>query len=70
MTSVIVSPKYQIIIPKEVRDKLNIKPGQKLHLVEFGNKIEFHITKNIKEARGMLKGMDTKIEREENKNRT
>lgn len=64
MTTVKISPKYQVVIPKEIREKLNLRPGQKLQIMEFGNRIEFILLKNIKEARGFLKGIDTNIERE------
>lgn len=64
MTTVKISPKYQIVIPLEIRRKLNLRPGQKLQILELGNRIEFIILKNIKEARGFLKGMDTDIDRE------
>lgn len=65
MTTVKLSPKYQIVIPKEVRKKLKLKPGQKLQLLHDGERIEFIPLKDIKEARGLLKGMDSNIEREE-----
>ena len=64
MTTVKISPKYQIVIPSEIRRKMNLRPGQKLQILELGNRIEFILLKNIKEARGVLKGMDTDIERE------
>lgn len=64
MTTVKISPKYQIVIPLEIRRKLNLRPGQKLQILELGNRIEFILLKNIKEARGFLKGMDTDIDRE------
>lgn len=64
MTTVKISPKYQVVIPKEIRRKLNLKPGQKLQILQLGDRIEFILYKNIKDARGLLKGMDTNIERE------
>ncbi len=64
MTTVKISPKYQVVIPKEIRQKLDLRPGQKLQIIEFGNRIEFIPIKNIKEARGILKGIDTSIERD------
>jgi len=67
MTTVKLSPKYQIVIPKEVRKKLKLKPGQKLQLLHDGERIEFIPLKDITEARGLLKGMDSNIEREEDR---
>lgn len=64
MTTVILSPKYQVVIPKEVREKLNLKPGQKLQIINVGDRIEFVPIQDIKQARGFLKGIDTDIERE------
>lgn len=64
MNIVTVSPKFQIVIPKEIRSKMKIKAGQKLQIMETGDRIEFIPLKNIKEARGMLKGMNKTIKRE------
>lgn len=64
MTTVTVSPKYQVVIPKEIREELKLKPGQKLQIIQFGDRIEFLLLKNIKNVRGLLKGMNTEIERE------
>jgi bifunctional DNA-binding transcriptional regulator/antitoxin component of YhaV-PrlF toxin-antitoxin module len=47
-----------------VREKLNLKPGQKLQIINVGDRIEFVPIQNIKEARGFLKGIDTIIHRE------
>ena len=67
MTTVKISPKYQVVIPKEIRNELKLKPGQKMQILQFGERIEFILLKNIKEARGFLKGMDTNIAREEDR---
>lgn len=64
METVVVSPKFQIVIPKRIREKLELKPGQKLQVFESAGKIEFILVKDIKKSRGFLKGMDTNIERE------
>ena len=64
MTTVTISTKYQLVIPKEIRDKIQITPGQKFQMIQIGNRIELIPIKNIKEARGFLKGMDTTIDRE------
>jgi AbrB family looped-hinge helix DNA binding protein len=67
MTTVKISPKYQVVIPKEIRNKLKLRPGQRMQILQFGERIEFILLKNIKEARGFLKGMDTNIDREEDR---
>jgi len=64
MITVTISPKYQVVIPKEIRRRLNLKAGEKLQIFQFGDKIEIIPIKNIKESRGFLKGIDTNIERE------
>ena len=64
MDTVTVSPKFQIVIPKGIRRRLNIKPGQKLQVFQSGNRIEYIIIKEMKASRGFLKGIDTFIERE------
>ncbi|HQI41627.1 MAG: AbrB family transcriptional regulator [Ignavibacteriales bacterium UTCHB2] len=65
MTTVVLSPKYQIVIPKKIRETLNLKPGQKIQIINLGDRIEFVPLPDIKNARGFLKGIDTNIEREE-----
>ena len=67
MTTVTISPKYQVVIPKEIRQKLKLKPGQKLQIIQIGDRLEFIIVKSIKEARGFLKGIDTSVERDEDR---
>ncbi|OIO17106.1 MAG: AbrB family transcriptional regulator [Ignavibacteria bacterium CG_4_8_14_3_um_filter_37_9] len=64
MTTVTVSPKYQVVIPKEIREELKLKPGQKLQIIQFEDRIEFLLLKNIKNVRGFLKGINTEINRE------
>jgi AbrB family looped-hinge helix DNA binding protein len=64
MATITVSPKFQIVIPKEIRQKLNLKPGQKLQVIQLGDRIEFIVLKDIRDARGFLKGINTDIVRE------
>ncbi len=61
---VTVSPKYQVVIPLEIRKALNIQPGEKMEIIPYENRIEFVPLKNIKDMRGFLKGIDTTIERD------
>ena len=63
MTTVTVSPKYQVVIPKEIRERMGIKPGQKMRMVQYGVKIELIPVISIAEARGMFKGrgIDTTV---------
>ena len=64
METITVSPKFQIVIPKKIRQKLEIKPGQKLQVFQSGNRIEYIIIKDIIKSRGFLKGINTDIKRE------
>ncbi len=64
MQSVTVSPKYQIVIPKKVRQSLNLRPGQKMQVVEYNGRIELIPERDIKDLRGFLKGINTEFKRE------
>ncbi len=64
MLLVTVSPKYQIVIPKSVRESLELRPGQKMHIVEYAGRIELIPERDITELRGFLKGINTDFERE------
>jgi AbrB family looped-hinge helix DNA binding protein len=67
METVTVSPKFQVVIPKTIRKSLGIRPGQKVQVFLFENRIEMIPLKQIKEARGFLKGIDTTIIREKDR---
>jgi AbrB family looped-hinge helix DNA binding protein len=64
MTTITVSPKYQIVIPARMRESLGIKPGEKLHAIEYRGRIELVPVRSTKSARGSLKGIDTDVPRE------
>jgi len=64
MKTVTVSPKYQVVIPRDVREMLNIKPGEKMQVINYGNRIELVPVKKMKTMRGFLKGIDTTVIRE------
>jgi AbrB family looped-hinge helix DNA binding protein len=64
MEAVTISPKFQIVIPRKVRDHLNLKPGLKVQVLVYGNRIELIPLKEISEMRGFLKGINTEVERE------
>ena len=59
-----VSTKYQVVIPKKVRDELGIEPGQKVQVIPYMGRIELIPVQDIKKARGFIKGIDTKVDRE------
>ena len=64
MKSVTISPKYQVVIPREVRQSMEIKPGTKVQVLLYENRIELIPIKNLRRMRGFLKGIDTTVERE------
>ncbi|MCC6260341.1 MAG: AbrB/MazE/SpoVT family DNA-binding domain-containing protein [Anaerolineales bacterium] len=65
MDAVTVSPKYQVVIPQKVREKMRVKPGQKMHVIAYDNMVVFIPVRPIKQARGSLKGISTDVERDE-----
>jgi AbrB family looped-hinge helix DNA binding protein len=67
MQTVTVSPKYQVVIPKNIRDALKLRPGQKLRVIEYDGRIELIPDRDISELRGFLKGIDTRVEREKDR---
>ena len=67
MEAVKISPKYQVVIPKKIRESLHLKPGQIMQVIEYGNRIELVPTKNIEEMRGFLKGINTEFDREKDR---
>jgi AbrB family looped-hinge helix DNA binding protein len=65
MVTTTVSDNFEIAIPKELRNRLNIRPGQRIELVQSGNRIELVPVGAIEHARGFLRGIrSTSIKRE------
>lgn len=67
METVTVSPKFQIVIPRSVREALDLHPGEKVQVIRYENRIEFIPVKDIKKMRGFLKGVDTTVKREKDR---
>ncbi|MBP7652901.1 AbrB/MazE/SpoVT family DNA-binding domain-containing protein [Candidatus Dependentiae bacterium] len=67
MNTVAISPKYQVVIPKEIRKKYELHPGQKIIMIPFEGRIEMVLEKSIKSMRGFLKGITTDVEREDDR---
>ncbi len=59
-----VSTKFQVVIPKRVREALGIRPGQKMRVIPYLGRIELIPLESISEGRGFLRGIDTKVDRE------
>jgi AbrB family looped-hinge helix DNA binding protein len=64
METVTVSPKFQVVIPKEMREALKLTPGQKVQALLYENRIELIPVRPVKQMRGFLKGIDTSVVRE------
>ena len=67
MASVTVSPKYQVVIPKEVRESMGIVSGQKIQVLTYQNRIELIPVRPMKKLRGFLKGIDTSVKRDKDR---
>lgn len=64
MATVTISSKFQLVIPKEVRETLELKPGQQLRVFTAGDRVELVPVKKLRLMRGFLKGIDTSVPRE------
>ena len=64
MTLVTVSPKYQVVIPKDIREAFGLSPGQKLQIIRYENRVELFPIVPIASKRGFLAGIDTEVDRE------
>ena len=60
-----LSPKYQVVIPKDVRESMDLKPGAEFNVFGYGDRIELIPVGDIRELRGFLKGIDTTVERDD-----
>ena len=67
MQTVTISPKFQIVIPKKIRESLQLSPGQKVQTLMYDDRIELIPLRPLKQMRGFLKGIDTTIMREKDR---
>ncbi len=63
MNEVTVSPKFQIVIPRNLREDMDIQPGARIQVLRFENRIELIPIKRPQHFRGFLKGIDTSVAR-------
>lgn len=64
METVTVSPKFQVVIPRTIRERLQLEPGQKVQAIAYENRIELIPVRPLRSMRGFLRGMDTAVRRE------
>ncbi len=67
MNTVTLSPKFQVVIPQAIREALHLTAGEKLRVLRYADRVEFIPVRSIQEMRGFLRGMDTTIEREDDR---
>ncbi len=67
MPTVTISPKFQVVIPKDIREKFSLEPGQKIQMIEYGDRIELIPLVPMKEMRGFLAGISTDVPREDDR---
>lgn len=67
MPTVTVSPKYQIVIPKDIREQLDLRPGMKIQAMAYDNRIELVPVRDVTHLRGFLPGLDTDVPREDDR---
>lgn len=67
MTTITLSPKFQIVIPKEIREAMELDSGMKFEIIPYEHRIELIPLQSIKKLRGSLKGIDTTIKREKDR---
>jgi len=64
METISVSPKFQVVIPKSIREALGLLPGQKMHAMRYGDRVELMPVRSMAQARGFLSGIDSSVPRE------
>ena len=64
METVTISPKFQVVIPKAIREGLGLKPGQKVQTILYEGRIELIPLRTPRQMRGFLAGIDTDVERQ------
>jgi AbrB family looped-hinge helix DNA binding protein len=65
METVTVSPKYQVVIPRAIREQMRIQPGERLEVISFNDRIELVPIRPMREMKGFLAGLDPTFERDE-----
>jgi len=64
MDTVILSQRYQVVIPRRIRDRMKLQPGEKFQVIMLNDQIELIPIRPMREMRGFLEGLDSSFERE------
>ncbi len=64
MDTVTISPKFQVVIPKDIRLRLKLRAGQKVQAIAYDDRIELVPIRPARQLKGFLKGIDTGVPRE------
>jgi len=67
MKAVTVSSKFQVVIPREVRESMDIQPGTRVQVLQYENRIELIPLREPKSLRGFIRGIDTEVQRAEDR---
>ena len=67
MDTVTLSPEFQVVIPRAIREALHLTAGEKLHVMRYADRVEFIPVRSIREMRGFLRGIDTSITRDDDR---
>lgn len=64
MSIVKISPKFQVVIPKAVRERLRLEPGQRVQALVYEDRIELIPVRPARALRGLLRGIDSRVARD------
>ena len=64
MDTVTISSRFQIVIPRGIREAMRLRSGDKVQVIAYRNRIEIVPVRNLRNLRGFLKGMDTSVARD------
>jgi AbrB family looped-hinge helix DNA binding protein len=67
VTTLTISPKYQVVIPKQIREKLDLRPGQRVQAIQYDGRVELVPVRPMGSMRGFLAGIDTTVDRDEDR---
>ena len=67
MEAVTISSKFQVVIPLAIRKAMHLAAGEKFRVLHYADRVEFIPVRPIQQMRGFLRGMDTNIEREDDR---